>query len=277
MGKNKLKKFAEMEQMPCVFQCGARELKEATPDVYSGAAALPDNPACAMRGKWRSDFFHNNHPLLLELGCGHGDYTVGLARIYPDTDYIGVDIKGARMWQGAKQATQQGLTNVAFLRTNIELLPHFFAPDEVDGLWITFPDPQMKKATKRLTSTYFMERYRHLLRDGATIHLKTDSPFLYTYTREMIRLNKLPLLCDTADLYGAERPTPASCCPTADAGDDARRLQTHYEHQWLDRGLTIKYLAWQLPKHGTLVEPQIEIEKDTYRSYGRNYVSKTNN
>ena len=276
MGKNKLKKFAEMEEMSCVFQCGAREL-------------LADSTVPAMRGEWRHRFFHNDHPLLLELGCGHGDYTVGLARVYPDTNYIGVDIKGARMWQGAKQATLEGLTNVAFLRTNIEMLPNFFAEDEVDGLWITFPDPQMKKATKRLTSTYFMERYRQLLRNNATIHLKTDSPFLYTYTREMIRLNNLPLLCDTADLYGNQKSEISSQQSETrnqkseirnqklEIFEDARRLQTHYERQWLERGLTIKYLVWQLPKQGTLVEPDIEIEKDTYRSYGRNYVSKTNN
>lgn len=258
MSKNKLKKFAEMEQMQCVFQCGAREM-------------LPDSPVLAMKGQWRSQFFHNDHPLLLELGCGRGDYTVGLARVYPETNYIGVDIKGARMWAGAKQATAESLTNVAFLRTNIEMLPHFFAADEVDGLWITFPDPQMKKATKRLTSTFFMERYRQLLRDGATIHLKTDSPFLYTYTREMIRLNNLLLLCDTADLYGEKLEARSG---QLDLFEDARRLQTHYEHQWLERGLTIKYLAWELPKQGILVEPDIEIEKDTYRSYGRNYVTQ---
>ena len=274
MGKNKLKKFAEMEQMACVFQCGALE-------------ALPDNPVVAMKGQWRNQFFHNTQPLLLELGCGHGDYTVGLARVYPDTNYIGVDIKGARMWAGAKQATQEGLTNVAFLRTNIEMLPNFFAEDEVDGLWITFPDPQMKKATKRLTSTFFMERYRQLLRDGATIHLKTDSPFLYTYTRETIRLNNLPLLCDTDDLYGDKsniihhtshiiHHTSYIIHQKSELFADARRLQTHYEHQWLERGLTIKYLAWQLPKDGTLVEPDIEIEKDTYRSYGRNYTCSQN-
>ena len=260
MGKNKLKKFAEMAQMSCVFQCGAREV-------------LAESPVLMMKGEWRNKFFHNAHPLLLELGCGHGDYTVGLARVYPDTNYIGVDIKGARMWQGAKQATGEGLTNVAFLRTNIEMLPNFFAADEVDGLWITFPDPQMKKATKRLTSTYFMERYRQLLRDGATIHLKTDSPFLYTYTRAMIEVNHLPLLCDTDDLYNQQ---PAVSNLQSVRLEDARRLQTHYEHQWLERGLTIKYLAWQLPKSGALVEPEIEIEKDTYRSYGRNYVSQAN-
>lgn len=259
MGKNKLKKFAEMAEMSCVFQCGAREV-------------LADSRVPKMRGEWRNQFFHNTHPVMLELGCGHGDYTVGLARVYPDTNYIGVDIKGARMWQGAKQATVEGLTNVAFLRTNIELLPHFFAEDEVDGLWITFPDPQMKKATKRLTSTYFMQRYRQLLRDGATIHLKTDSPFLYTYTREMIRLNNLPLLCDTDDLYAPQSTANTPFQRGQGGVADARRLQTHYEHQWLERGLTIKYLAWQLPKQGELIEPDIEIEKDTYRSYGRNYV-----
>ena len=272
MGKNKLKKFAEMAQMQCVFQCGARDILP-NPRDPRGADVPSDNPALAMKGEWRNRFFHNDHPLLLELGCGHGDYTVGLARVYPDTNYIGVDIKGARMWQGAKQATAEGLTNVAFLRTNIELLPSFFASDEVDGLWITFPDPQMKKATKRLTSTYFMERYRQLLRDNATIHLKTDSPFLYTYTREMIRLNNLPLLCDTADLYGNQKSEISN--QQSAIFEDARRLQTHYEHQWLDRGLTIKYLVWQLPKQGTLVEPDIEIEKDTYRSYGRNYTSQS--
>lgn len=272
MGKNKLKKFAEMAQMQCVFQCGARDILP-NPRDPRGADVPSDNPALAMKGEWRNRFFHNDHPLLLELGCGHGDYTVGLARVYPDTNYIGVDIKGARMWQGAKQATAEGLTNVAFLRTNIELLPNFFASDEVDGLWITFPDPQMKKATKRLTSTYFMERYRQLLRDNATIHLKTDSPFLYTYTREMIRLNNLPLLCDTADLYGNQKSEISN--QQSAIFEDARCLQTHYEHQWLDRGLTIKYLVWQLPKQGTLVEPDIEIEKDTYRSYGRNYTSQS--
>ena len=303
MGKNKLKKFAEMAQMQCVFQCGARDILP-NPRDPRGADVPSDNPALAMKGEWRNRFFHNDHPLLLELGCGHGDYTVGLARVYPDTNYIGVDIKGARMWQGAKQATAEGLTNVAFLRTNIELLPNFFASDEVDGLWITFPDPQMKKATKRLTSTYFMERYRQLLRDNATIHLKTDSPFLYTYTREMIRLNNLPLLFDTADLYGNQKSEISNQQSAirnqkleignqkSEIGnqkleirnqkleifeEDARRLQTHYEHQWLDRGLTIKYLVWQLPKQGTLVEPDIEIEKDTYRSYGRNYISQSGN
>ena len=244
-----------METFHNVFQCGAREMVE-------------DSPVVAMRGKWHEEYFHNDNPIVLELGCGRGEYTVGLAAHNPNKNYIGIDIKGARMWAGAKQAELAGMKNVAFLRTNIEMLTHFFAPNEVAEIWITFPDPQMKKATKRLTSTYFMQRYTQLLFANGIIHLKTDSPFLYTYTQAMVKENSYPLLVDTDDLYAAK--------PTADI-DEARSLQTHYEHQWLDRGLTIKYIAWQLPAELSLIEPNIEIEKDTYRSYGRNYVSTTDN
>ena len=259
MGKNKLKKFAEMETFRNVFQCGARE-------------TLEGNPVVAMRGKWHEEYFHNDNPIVLELGCGRGEYTVGLAARYPDKNYIGIDIKGARMWAGAKQAELAGMKNVAFLRTNIEMLAHFFAPNEVAEIWITFPDPQMKKATKRLTSTYFMARYRQLLRPNGIIQLKTDSPFLYTYTQAMVKENQYPLLVDTSDLYGDE-----AMRQLGDEVSEARALQTHYEHQWLDRGLTIKYIAWQLPEEPSLIEPEVEIEKDSYRSYGRNYVSTTNN
>ena len=170
------------------------------------------------------------------------------------------------MWAGAKEAIQAGLTNAAFLRTNIEFITDFFAANEVDEIWITFCDPQMKKATKRLTSTWFMQRYQQIVKPEGLIHLKTDSPFLYTYTMEMLRLNPYPVVCSTEDLY-------------ADSFDfngtfaDARALQTHYEKQWLDRGMTIKYIEWQLTPLTQWEEPTIEIEKDTYRSYGRNYVS----
>ncbi len=256
MSKNKLKKFAEMETFHNVFQCGAREV-------------IDGSPVAAMRGKWHDEYFKNNNPIVLELGCGRGEYTVGLASRYPEKNYIGIDIKGARMWAGAKQAELSGMKNVAFLRTNIEMLTHFFAPNEVAEIWITFPDPQMKKATKRLTSTYFMQRYAQLLQPNGLIHLKTDSPFLYTYTQAMVKENGYPLLVDTSDLYGEG--------VKGEEADEARALQTHYEHQWLDRGLTIKYLRWQLPVSPLLIEPEIEIEKDTYRSYGRNYVSSTNN
>ena len=262
MGKNNLKKFAEMETFHNVFQCGAREMVE-------------DSPIVAMRGKWHEEYFHNDNPIVLELGCGRGEYTVGLAARYPDKNYIGIDIKGARMWAGAKQAELAGMKNVAFLRTNIEMLTHFFAPNEVAEIWITFPDPQMKKATKRLTSTYFMQRYAELLQENGLIHLKTDSPFLYTYTQAMVKENTYPLLVDTCDLYNTEQ---VSKIENRESDiEEARALQTHYEHQWLDRGLTIKYLRWQLPANPSLIEPEIDIEKDSYRSYGRNYVSTTNN
>ena len=262
MGKNKLKKFAEMETFHNVFQCGAREMVE-------------DSPVVAMRGKWHEEYFHNDNPIVLELGCGRGEYTVGLAAHNPNKNYIGIDIKGARMWAGAKQAELAGMKNVAFLRTNIEMLTHFFAPNEVAEIWITFPDPQMKKATKRLTSTYFMQRYRQLLQQDGLIHLKTDSPFLYTYTQAMVKENGYPLLVDTSDLYNTEQSSGVGS-QESDI-EEARALQTHYEHQWLDRGLTIKYLCWELPAEPSLIEPEIEIEKDTYRSYGRNYVSTTDN
>ena len=254
MGKNKLKKFAEMETFSNVFQCGARQL-------------LPANQVHPMAGHWRDTYFHNSNPIVLELGCGRGEYTVGLARRYPGKNFIGIDIKGARMWAGAKEAELEGLHNVAFLRTNIEIITAFFSADEIDEIWITFCDPQMKKATKRLTSTYFMQRYQQIVRPDGRIHLKTDSPFLYTYTCEMLRLNAYPVLCNTADLY-------------ADSSDfigekallnDARALQTHYEKQWLDRGMKIKYLKWQLCPKEEWQEPTIEIEKYSYRSYGRNY------
>lgn len=244
MGKNKLKKFAEMETFSNVFQ-------------------PPYEP---MAGQWREKFFHNDHPIVLELGCGRGEYTVGLAMKYPDKNFIGVDIKGARMWAGAKQAVQEGITNAAFLRTNIEFITQFFAKDEVDEIWITFCDPQMKKATKRLTSTWFMQRYQQMVKPGGLVHLKTDSPFLYTYTKEMLRLNPYPVLCSTDDLYGKNTEG-------IDVFEDAKALQTHYEKQWLDRGMSIKYVEWQLLPMDRLEEPTIEIEKDSYRSYGRNYNS----
>ena len=253
MSKNKLRKFAEMETLPNVFQCTARHIgTEADLDM--------------MRGRWNSLYFNNTNPIVLELGCGHGEYTVGLAQLFPDTNFIGVDIKGARMWSGAKQAHQLGLANAAFLRTNIEMLPHFFAEDEVSEIWLTFPDPQMKKATKRLTSTYFLERYRQLLRDNGLIHLKTDSPFLFTYTSELLKANHITPVCITDDLYNSQFTIHNS--QLANDNYQLLSLKTHYEQLWLSRGLTIKYLQFALPREGRLVEPEVEIEKDNYRSVG---------
>ncbi len=263
MGKNKLKKFAEMETFSNVFQCGASEMS------YAWMAQEGREPVDPIAGHWRERYFHNNNPIVLELGCGRGEYTVGLAERYPEKNFIGVDIKGARMWAGAKEAELKGLKNAAFLRTNIEVITAFFAENEVDEIWITFCDPQMKKATKRLTSTYFMQRYHRIVKPGGLIHLKTDSPFLYTYTTEMLRLNPYPVVARTENLYGEQTVKEGK----QSVFSDAAALQTHYEKQWLDRGMTIKYIEWQLVAMVRWEEPTIEIEKDSYRSYGRNYNS----
>lgn len=243
MGKNKLAKFANMEEYPHVFQYPFAVLKEK---------------GFEMKGKWNKVFFQNDNPIVLELGCGKGEYTVGLAKLFPDKNFIGVDIKGARMWTGATQAQNAGLKNVAFLRTHIELINHFFEQGEVAEIWITFPDPQMAKVNKRMTSTRFMELYGEILSDESIIHLKTDSNFMFTYTCEMVKANKLPVLFSTDDLYHSGLV------------DDILQIQTFYEQQWLSRGLNIKYLKFTYQHLNNWVEPDVEIEKDEYRSYGRN-------
>ena len=214
-----------------------------------------------MQGRWCKDFFHNNNPIVLELGCGKGEYTVELARLYPDMNFIGVDIKGARMWTGATQALNEGLKNVAFLRTNIEVIDRFFSQDEVCEIWLTFSDPQMKNPRKRLTSTWFLNRYRKFLADGGFIHLKTDSNFLFTYTTYLVEKNHLPVLERTDDLYHSSHLSPLT--------SDLLSIQTYYESMWIARGLNIKYMKFCLPRDGELVEPDIEIELDDYRSYHR--------
>lgn len=241
MAKNKLSKFAEMATFCNVFQYPYVALK---------------NEDFPLKGKW-STHFKNNHPIILELGCGKGEYTVGLARRLPDHNFIGIDIKGARMWKGASQALDENLDNAAFIRTHIELINHFFAESEVSEIWITFPDPQMKKVNKRLTSTRFMKEYCRLLKNDGIIHLKTDSNFLYTYTKAMITENQISVLFDTDDLYNS-KPV-----------DDILGIRTFYEQQWLERGLNIKYIKFACPKDIDWTEPDIEIEKDEYRSFGR--------
>lgn len=246
MSKGKLAKFADMATYKNVFQY-----------PFSVAEQVPFE----MKGHWRERYFHNDHPIVLELGCGKGEYTVGLAKLFPDVNFIGVDIKGARMWTGATQALKENLENVAFLRTNIEIIDRFFDTDEVQEIWLTFSDPQMKNPRKRLTSTFFMERYRKFLVDGGIVHLKTDSNFLFTYTTLMVKKNNLPVLFTTEDLYHTEG---------IDA--DTQRIlaiQTYYESQWIERGLNIRYLKFRLPHGVALEESEEDIPLDSYRSYKR--------
>lgn len=246
MSKGKLEKFAEMETFDNVFQY-----------PYSVIENIPFE----MKGKWREQYFHNDNPIVLELGCGKGEYTVGLAELYPDINFIGVDIKGARMWAGAKKAVTEGLKNAAFLRTNIEVIDRFFAPDEVQEIWLTFSDPQMKNARKRLSSTFFMNRYRKFLVDGGAVHLKTDSNFLFTYTKYMAEKNNLPIVECTEDLYHDENLSPET--------QKLLSIQTYYESMWIERGLNIRYIRINLPHEGELEESEIEIPLDDYRSYHR--------
>ena len=246
MGKGKLAKFADMERYENVFQY---------------PFSVVDNVPFEMKGHWREQYFHNNNPIVLELGCGKGEYTVELAQLYPNVNFIGVDIKGARMWTGATKGLEAGLKNVAFLRTNIEIIDRFFSEDEVQEIWLTFSDPQMKNVHKRLTSTFFLERYRHFLVDNGIIHLKTDSNFLFTYTTYMVEHNELPVLFRTTDLYHTEG-----------IDEETKKIlsiQTYYESMWIERGLNIKYMKFLLPHEKQLSESEKEIELDDYRSYHR--------
>ena len=239
MAKNKLAKFAEMDTLPNVFQPKHMDILH---NDYN------------LKGQWCKEVFHNNHPLVLEIGCGKGEYAVELGKLYPEKNFIGLDIKGARMWTGAKAAKEKGMKNVVFLRTHAEELESIFAPGEVSEIWITFPDPQMAKARKRLTGTRFLSLYRKFLKEDGLIHLKTDSPFLYQYTAELVKVNQLPVNVNTDDLYGVG------------LDDKILGIKTFYERQWLSRGKTIKYIQFSLAGSFQLMEPEIDIEKDDYHS-----------
>ncbi len=222
--KNKLQKFEENKSFDNLFQYSYERIM---------AEGFP------LQGRWRTDFFHNDNPIVLELGCGKGEYTVGLARAHRDINYIGIDIKGARMWRGLTQAREEGLTNVAFIRARIDQIEHFFGPDEVDEIWVTFPDPHPgegeRNARHRLTSPEFLQRYRKIVKPEGILNLKTDSPIMYEFTlHEVIEKQGLPLLYVTDDLY---------------ANDDVievKTIRTFYEQMWLDQGLTIKYLRFKI-------------------------------
>ena len=189
-----------------------------------------------MKGNWKKEFFKNDNPLVLELGCGMGEYSVGLAEKYPKKNFLGIDIKGARMWQGAIESLQKEMKNVGFLRIRIERIEQCFAEDEVDEIWITFPDPQLKKrrGTKRLTHPKFLKLYSNVLKENGNIHLKTDSQFLHGFTLGVIASAGHILEDSTNDLYNDHTKR------------EHMEIKTHYEQIYLDRGLPITYLRFRL-------------------------------
>jgi tRNA (guanine-N7-)-methyltransferase len=218
--KRKLERFAEMKTFPNVIQPSFEE------------AFRTQHP---LKGNWNRDFFRNGNPLILELGCGKGEYTVGLASLFPEFNFIGIDIKGARIWKGAKTAFRNNITNAGFLRTRIEFIVSFFAPGEVDEIWLTFPDPQLEKKRKRLTAPRFLNTYREFLKDKGIINLKTDNTILYQYTLDIIRYNRLEIIHHTDDLYASSVPDPILS------------IKTYYESQFLTQNLPIHYIRFRLP------------------------------
>jgi tRNA (guanine-N7-)-methyltransferase len=222
LAKKKLARWAELNSFSHVIQ-------PAFEDVFRKDHEL--------KGKWHEEWFKNDNPIVLELGCGKGEYTVNLASKYPGKNFIGVDIKGHRMWRGAKEAKEKNLTNAAFLRTRIEFIRSFFAQGEVDEIWITFPDPQLKQSreSKRLPGAYFLNLYRAFLKDNGIVHLKTDCRALYDYTLSIVRANNLEIITSTADLHN-ELP-----------GNEMLAIRTFYEEMFLKDNVPITYLSFRLP------------------------------
>jgi tRNA (guanine-N7-)-methyltransferase len=220
MGKRKLKNFAEL-----------LEFKHVVQKIYTKERFDHE-----LKGKWNTAFFSIHQPIVLELGCGKGEYTVGLAQFEKTKNYIGIDLKGARIWRGAKTALEQGLQNVGFLRTQIDQLHHFFAPGEISEIWITFPDPQpqQNRERKRLTSPDFIALYEKVCKPGSKIHFKTDNRFLFDYTLEVIRQLKKKLIRKE---YNVHRDYP---------NDPLFSIQTHYESIYMNLGKPIHYLCFEL-------------------------------
>lgn len=228
MGKDKIRRFAAVK--------GFTNFIELADDYYTEIMKTE----FPMKGKWHSDFFKNDNPIVLELGCGKGEYTVGLAQHFPNKNFIGMDIKGNRMYIGAKEALDAEMNNVGFLRARIDFIDHFFEQDEIDEIWLTFSDPQPKKPRKRLSSPTFVERYRKVLKEGGKIHMKTDSNILFEYTEEQIAEQKYTKEELTWDLYG-------SLPETIDQQTrDIFHIKTHYEKLFTSRGSTIKYCRFRI-------------------------------
>lgn len=220
MGKNKLARFAENETFANLFQLTYEQITKE---------------GFALKGKWNEDFFKNDNPIVLELGCGKGEYTVGLAKKYPNKNFIGIDIKGARLWRGCKTSNEDKMNNVAFVRTHIQMIESYFAENEVSEIWITFPDPQLKKPNKRLTCERFLKLYKNILKQDGIVHLKTDSQELYEYTKDEVLISsKREILYNTNDLYNS------------DFKEDVIEIQTFYEAMYLKIGKPITYLKFKL-------------------------------
>jgi tRNA (guanine-N7-)-methyltransferase len=236
VGKNKLAKFAENKSFEHVI--------EPPLDTY-----LKNDHE--LKGNWHNEVFKNNNDIVLELGCGKGEYAVNLGKKYPSKNYIGIDIKGARLWRGAKTTQEKDLPNIRFLRTRIEFLTHFFGENEIAEIWITFPDPQRKKRRrkKRLTHTSFLKKYQEILKPGGIVHLKTDSLFLHKYTKEVVKENNLKILDETDNLYQSK------------LYKEELQIKTHYEALFLEGNPTITYLKFQLDKETELKEPETEDER----------------
>ncbi len=235
MGKGKLRKWAEMKSFQNVVE---PELKEVLEKDFE------------LKGKWAESFFKNQKSVSLELGCGKGEYTLGLADFYPDRNFLGLDIKGSRIWRGAKTAINNDFTNVGFLRTRIELISSFFAGDEIEEIWITFPDPQLKKGrgSKRLTSSGFLNSYRTFLKPEGLVHLKTDSQELFEYTKALLIENNMEVIWATNDLYKEALP------------EKILSLKTYYEMKFLEEGKKITYLSFKLPVNRKIIEPEVNNE-----------------
>ncbi len=222
MAKNKLARFEENLSFENFFQPNYEDIKNGF----------------VLKGKWANDFFKNDNPIILELGCGKGEYSVGLAKRYPEKNFIGIDIKGARMWRGCKTSCEGKMTNIAFLRSRIELIEFYFEENEVDEIWVTFPDPQPRriKENKRLTSPPFLKRYANILKPDGIVHLKTDAFILYLYTMEILEEFKHKILISTDDLYHSG------------IDDDVMGIQTFYEQMFLEQGKKINYIKFQLKR-----------------------------
>lgn len=243
MGHDKLRKFAENETFSCLLQPSAQEL------LADGYFNLRDH---MVKGRW-NERFCNSNPIVLELGCGKGEYTIALAERDPGRNYIGVDIKGARLWKGAKYATEHALPNVAFLRTRVEFITAFFAPGEVSEVWLTFSDPQYRSENSRLCSPLFLERYRSFLKPGGIVHLKTDSRFLHEYARAVCAANDLKVLSCTQDLYNQQ----------VEVQPVVKEVQTFYEQLFLEQGYPITYLSFVIDHEGVYVSPSDPEEFDS--------------